>query len=159
MSWSPRLIRVDRGTEIATLTLGDPMVDDYLEFVGARGRPNTWLATAFDLKVFFLVVAKDPVDVTTADVFAFIKAQREPRLGDRVVRLEDGEPGLSARTIARRLSSVSGLFNYLVDRKDLIQLPVYPFERKWHDFTSAHYMDEFAELHGKDILVREALAG
>jgi adsorption protein B len=51
------------------------------------------------------------------------------------------------------------LFNYLVDRKDLIQLPVYPFERKWFDFTSAHYMDEFAELHGKDILVREALAG
>jgi adsorption protein B len=51
------------------------------------------------------------------------------------------------------------LFNYLVDRKDLIQLPVYPFERHWSDFTSAHYMDEFAELHGKDILVREALAG
>jgi adsorption protein B len=51
------------------------------------------------------------------------------------------------------------LFNYLAERKDLIQLPVYPFERKWSDFTSAHYMDEFAELHGKDILVREALAG
>jgi adsorption protein B len=51
------------------------------------------------------------------------------------------------------------LFNYLVDRKDLIQLPVYPFERRWSDFTSAHYMDEFAEVHGKDILVREALAG
>ena len=51
------------------------------------------------------------------------------------------------------------LFNYLVERKDLIQLPVYPFERGWSDFTSAHYMDEFAELHGKDILVREAVAG
>ena len=51
------------------------------------------------------------------------------------------------------------LFNYLVDRKDLIQLPVYPFERRWFDFTSGHYMDEFAESHGKDILVREALAG
>src|SRR6185295_10320008 len=44
-------------------------------------------------------------------------------------------------------------------RKDLIQLPVYPFARRWFDFTSAHYMDEFAELHGKDILVREAMAG
>src|SRR5919197_2919126 len=51
------------------------------------------------------------------------------------------------------------LFNYLVDRKDLIQLPVYPFERRRSNFTSAHYMDEFAELHGKDIPVREALAG
>lgn len=51
------------------------------------------------------------------------------------------------------------LFNYLVERKDLIQLPVYPFERHWTNFTSMHYMDEFAEIHGKDILVREALAG
>ena len=51
------------------------------------------------------------------------------------------------------------LFNFLVDRKDLIQLPVYPFERRWFDFTSGHYIDEFAEIHGKDILVREAIAG
>jgi bacteriophage N4 adsorption protein B len=51
------------------------------------------------------------------------------------------------------------LFNYLVDRKDLIQLPVYPYPRRWFDFTSGHYMDEFAEIHGKDILVREAVAG
>ncbi|MFA9441072.1 cyclic di-3',5'-guanylate-activated glycosyltransferase NrfB [Uliginosibacterium sp. sgz301328] len=51
------------------------------------------------------------------------------------------------------------LFNYLVDRKDLIQLPVYPFERTWWNFTSLHYLDEFAELHGKDVLVREAVAG
>jgi adsorption protein B len=51
------------------------------------------------------------------------------------------------------------LFNHLVARKDLIQLPVYPLEPAWRHFTSAHYMDEFAELHGKDILVREALAG
>jgi adsorption protein B len=51
------------------------------------------------------------------------------------------------------------LFNYLVGRKDLIQVPVYPIQRRWFDITSAHYMDEFAELHGKDILVREAMAG
>jgi site-specific recombinase XerC len=30
-----------------------------------------------------------------------------------VVRLEDGEAGLAARTIARRLSSVRGLYAYL----------------------------------------------
>ena len=39
--------------------------------------------------------------------------------GDRtVVRLADRESGLSARTIARRLSSVSGLYAYLVARGD-----------------------------------------
>ena len=51
------------------------------------------------------------------------------------------------------------LFNYLVERKDLIQIPVYPFERRWTHFTSMHYLDEFAELHGKDVPVREAVAG
>ncbi|UTH74153.1 cyclic di-3',5'-guanylate-activated glycosyltransferase NrfB [Chromobacterium sp. IIBBL 290-4] len=51
------------------------------------------------------------------------------------------------------------LFNYLVGRKDLIQVPVYPLERRWTNFTSLHYLDEFAELHGKDVPVREALAG
>jgi len=51
------------------------------------------------------------------------------------------------------------LFNFLVDRKDLIQVPVYPFERKWYEFVGMHYIDEFTELHAKDVPVREALAG
>ncbi len=51
------------------------------------------------------------------------------------------------------------LFNYLVDRKDLIQVPVYPFERQWSHFTSMSYIDEFAELHGKDVPMREAISG
>lgn len=51
------------------------------------------------------------------------------------------------------------LFNYLVGRKDLIQIPVYPFERSWYNFTSLHYLDEFAELHSKDVPVREAVSG
>lgn len=51
------------------------------------------------------------------------------------------------------------LFNHLIDRKDMIQLPVYPLERPLLDFTGGHYQDEFAEVHGKDIVVREALVG
>jgi adsorption protein B len=51
------------------------------------------------------------------------------------------------------------LFNYLLPKNDLIQIPVYPFERSWQNFTCMHYLDEFAELHGKDVVVREALAG
>ena len=48
-------------------------------------------------------------------MFEFLADQR----GDRtVVRLADRESGLSARTIARRLSSVSGLYAYLVARGD-----------------------------------------
>lgn len=51
------------------------------------------------------------------------------------------------------------LFNFLSDRNDLIQIPVYPFERTWTHFTSMSYIDEFAELHGKDVPLREAMAG
>ncbi len=41
-------------------SLGDPLLDAYLEFVAARSRPNTVLATWFDLLVFFTV--DQPVD-------------------------------------------------------------------------------------------------
>ena len=65
--------------------------------------------------------------------------------------LHDAEDVLSPLELRR--------FNYLVVRKDLIQVPVYPFERQWRCFTSLHYVDEFAEVHDKDVVVREALAG
>jgi integrase/recombinase XerD len=101
-------------------SLGERLVDRYLEFVAGRCRPNTLRAVAFDLKSFFRVVGKDPVEVTAADVFDFLADQR----GDRtVLRLADRESGLSARTIARRLSSVSGLYAYLVARGDTPAAP------------------------------------
>src|SRR5215208_6047245 len=114
----PCLIRHHRGAELVAITLGHPLLDDYLAFVAARARTNTFLAVASDLKIFFDVVAKEPTQVNAADVFAFLGVQRTPRLGERVVRLEDGEPGLAARTIARRLSSVRGLYAYLTARGD-----------------------------------------
>ena len=119
MLWTPCLLRSPGPGEQVRVSLGDPLVDDYLEFVAARCRPNTVLAVAYDLKVFFAVVGKEPARVATADVFAFLTAQRAPRLGTGVVRLEDGEAGLSARTIKRRLASVSGLFAYLLARDDV----------------------------------------
>lgn len=65
--------------------------------------------------MFFTVIDKEPVEVVAADMFAFVADQR----GDRtVVRISDGESGLSARTIARRLSSISGFYAYLVARGD-----------------------------------------
>jgi integrase/recombinase XerD len=118
MTFVPCLVRSMERSELVSITLGHPLSDDYLEFVGARGARNTWLAIAYDLKVFVEVVAKEPAEVTAADVFEFLAVQRAPRRGERVVRIEDGEPGLAARTIARRLSSVAGLFEYLLARGD-----------------------------------------
>ena len=44
--------------------VGLDLIDEFLEFVGGRARPNTVKAYAHDLKVFFEVVAKDPIEVT-----------------------------------------------------------------------------------------------
>jgi len=50
-------------------------------------------------------------------------------------------------------------FNYLLPRKDMIQLPVTSLDREWYELVAGTYMDEFAEWHAKDLVVRESLAG
>lgn len=114
----PCLVQSARPAGGPVISVGHRLLDDYLELVAARSRPNTVLASAYDLKVFFSIIGKDPVEVDTADVLAFIKAQRAPRLGVKVVRIEDGEAGLSARTIKRRLATIAGLYEYLIIRDD-----------------------------------------
>jgi bacteriophage N4 adsorption protein B len=49
------------------------------------------------------------------------------------------------------------LYNRLIPRKEMVQLPVFPLETKWYDFISGHYIDEFTEYHTKDTWVRECL--
>jgi hypothetical protein len=89
----PCLVR-DVSPRGARYALGHPLLDRYLEFVSGRSRPNTLRAVAFDLKTFFSVVEKDPVEVAPADVLEFLAHQR----GDRsVVRLSDRESGVSAQ--------------------------------------------------------------
>jgi integrase/recombinase XerD len=115
MTFFPCLVRSSTSAGEQRYALGDPLVDSYLAFVAGRARPNTLRAVAHDLKAFFAVVEKPPAEVVAADVFDFLAHQR----GDRtVIRMSDGESGLSARTIARRLSSVSGFYSYLVARGD-----------------------------------------
>lgn len=115
--WVPSVEQRRLGENGVEVRLGYQLADDYLRFVAARCRPNTVLATAFDLKVFFAAVGgMDPVEVTVTDVLEFIAGQRRPRRGANVVRLDDGEAGVSARTIRRRLSSLSGFYGYLSAR-------------------------------------------
>lgn len=96
--------------------LGDSLVDEYLRFTAARVRRNSVVAQSFDLKVFFTVVAKPPLQVDVTDVLGFIEEQRSPRRGDNVVRLADGEAGLAASTIKRRLATISSFYDYLLLR-------------------------------------------
>jgi integrase/recombinase XerD len=107
--------------------LGMPLVDDYLEFLAGRCRPNTVLAAAYDMRVFFGVVDKSAEDVRAADVLGFMTAQRTGRGdGARLQPVEVGEQnsGVATSTLARRLSMISGFFAYLQARGDITANPV-----------------------------------
>lgn len=49
------------------------------------------------------------------------------------------------------------LFDQLIDRAALIQLPVLPLVDPGSRWIGGHYCDEFAESHGKELVVREAV--
>jgi site-specific recombinase XerD len=105
-----------------------PLAGVYLEFLAGRCRPNTVLAAASDLRAFFAVVGKPPERVQPADVLAFITAQRAGRAGERGV-LQPVDPGrepagVSAATVRRRLSIVSGFFAFWQARGDVAANPV-----------------------------------
>ncbi len=75
----------------------------------------------------------------------------EARTGDRfkAIVLHDAEDvvhGLELR-----------VFDHLIGRFALVQLPVVPLPDAGSRWIAGHYLDEFAESHGKDVIVREAL--
>ena len=115
---SPCLIRSVGPAGDPEVSLGVPLLDEYLEFLSGRCRPNTVLAVAYDLKIFFTVVGKSPKRVRPADVLGFMTAQRTGQgSAAQTVQPVDGERvGVSTRTLRRRLSSVSGLGRSLFGR-------------------------------------------
>jgi site-specific recombinase XerD len=105
--------------------VGEPLVDGYLAFLEGRCRPNTVLAAAYDLRVFFGVVDKPAGQVRAADVLGFITAQRTGRSEQGGLQPVDVTPdAVAMSTVARRLSIISGFFSYLLARGDIDANPV-----------------------------------
>lgn len=50
-----------------------------------------------------------------------------------------------------------GIFDALIERFDLVQLPVVPLIDPTSRWVAGTYADEFAEAHGKELIVRQAL--
>lgn len=143
--------------ELAAITLD---YENYHIFVGTYPNDALTQADVDEVQARFpnvhKVVCARPGPTSKADCLNNVLdaiTQFEQRAGLRFEGfiLHDSEDVLSKSELR--------VFNYLVGRKDLIQVPVYPLPRKWHEFTGGHYLDEFAEMHGKDVVVREALAG
>jgi adsorption protein B len=129
---------------------------DYLLYVGCYPNDPATIAAveaAGDSRVR-CVVGPRPGPTSKADCLNQLwQAMRadEARRGRRfkAVVLHDAEDVVHSAELR--------VFDTLVERFDLVQLPVLPLidpEARW---IGAHYADEFAEAHGKGLVVREAL--
>jgi integrase/recombinase XerD len=99
---------------VTRLSLGVAEVDAYLKFLQYRCRPNTWVSYGYDLQIFLNFIRKPLLDVTSVDILAFIDSQQSaPNRQGRKNGLSSKSPGLSNRTINRRLAAVASLYEYL----------------------------------------------
>ena len=74
--------------------------------------------------------------------------KREEELGERFdgILMQDSEDVIHPMSFK--------VINAYLDHADMLQLPVLSMPRKWTALTACHYMDEFAEWHGKDLIAR-----
>lgn len=51
------------------------------------------------------------------------------------------------------------LYNYLIPKYEMVQVPIYPLEVQLFNFTHWIYADEFSEYHTKELMIRELTSG
>lgn len=101
-----------------------------------------------------LVVAPGPGPTSKADCLNHIWARMiedEQAQGMRfkAVVLHDAEDVVHSAELP--------LFDALIERFDLVQLPVLPLIDQRSRWVSGHYIDEFLEAHGKELVVRAGI--
>lgn len=131
---------------------------DFAIFVGAYPNdPGTIAAVAEvaarDPRVR-LVIGPRPGPTTKGDnlnaLWSALLADDERRgLRTRAVVLHDAEDMVHPAELR--------VFDALLDRHAVVQLPVRPLIRREHRLVSGVYADEFAESHGKSLVVRGAV--
>ena len=100
------------------------------------------------------IVCPHPGPTNKADCLNWVHqgmllAEQEKDIRYEVVVLHDSEDVIHPFELR--------LLNWLIPRKDMVQLPVVPLEMPAGHWTAGTYLDEFAENHSKDLLVRERL--
>ena len=130
--------------------------DDYRIFVGQyRNDPATAAAIASvdDERVEPVLVDADG-PTTKADCLnhlydALVAHEAATKRSAKAVVLHDAEDVVHPYELR--------VFDGLIDRAALIQLPVHPLPDPNSRWISGHYCDEFAEAHIKELVVREAI--
>ncbi len=134
--------------------------DDLRLYVGCyRNDPATFAAAtrgaSGDPRVRVVSVERDG-PTTKADCLNLLYAaleEDERRSGRpfRLVVLHDAEDMVDPAAL--------GLLDQAVETHDFVQLPVLPEPQRSSRWVGSHYCEEFAEAHGRVLVVREALSG
>ena len=111
---------------------------------------------AFDRPHVHKVVCPNDGPTSKADCLNWIVEAiklKERETGKRyaIFALQDAEDVVHPLTLR--------VFNRFVPEYDLIQIPVIPYERYLHKLTGGTYLDEFAEVHLKNLDARLAVGG
>jgi adsorption protein B len=120
-----------------------------------RNDPETIAAVAaVDDPRLRLVVGPADGPTTKADCLnslwrALVEDEQRTGLRVKAVVLHDAEDVV--HPLAPRI------FATLAERWDFVQLPVLPLPDPASRWIAGHYLDEFAESHGKELIVRQAL--
>lgn len=101
-----------------------------------------------------LVINPRPGPTTKADNLnaiwrTMIADERREGFTFKAVVLHDAEDIVHSGELA--------LFDALIERFDLVQLPVLPLVDRTSRFTAGSYLDEFAMSHGEEMVVRDAI--
>ncbi len=131
---------------------------DFRVFVGTYPNdPDTIRAVAAvaecDARVELVILPHDG-GTTKADCLnhiwaAMLRAEGAAGRRFKAVVLHDAEDVVHADEIR--------LFDRMIDRFDMVQLPVMPLIAPHSRWIAGHYADEFAEAHGKHLVMREAI--
>jgi len=164
MLWKPRFIAIFIPAWDESLVIG-PMLKstlkrfdhpDYRIFVGYYRNDPATAAAIGNVADKRVEAIKVPFDGPTT------KADCLNHLYDALLTYETGTGRSPVAVVLHDAEDVVHpseltLFDQLIDRAALIQLPVQPLIDPSSTWVSGHYCDEFAESHGKELVVREAV--
>jgi adsorption protein B len=129
---------------------------DYRIYVGCypNDAPTAAVVGTIDDARVRLVVGPVPGPTSKADCLnSIIERLREDEAAEgrrfKAIVLHDAEDVVHSAELR--------VFDSMIERHDLVQLPVLPLIDRHSRWIGGHYADEFAEAHGKELVVREAL--
>jgi bacteriophage N4 adsorption protein B len=101
-----------------------------------------------------LVICDNPGPTTKADCLnrlwrALLSDELKDGTKAKAIILHDAEDAVHPDAFR--------LFDFLIEKAAAVQLPVIPVRVPGSRWISGHYSDEFAESHGKSLVVREAI--